>query len=49
MRALSRQRRALIDISQEVALALPCVTVIQFHAGEITDYRVHMDITPALA
>jgi uncharacterized protein (TIGR02246 family) len=30
-------------------LALPCVTVIQMTDGLITDYRVHMDITPALA
>jgi uncharacterized protein (TIGR02246 family) len=31
------------------ALAMPCVTVIEFRDQEIVDYRVHMDITPALA
>jgi ketosteroid isomerase-like protein len=30
------------------ALAMPCVTVIELRDAEITDYRVHMDITPAL-
>jgi uncharacterized protein (TIGR02246 family) len=30
-------------------LALPCVTVIQMDGDRVTDYRVHMDITPALA
>ena len=30
-------------------LALPCVTVIEMTHGLITDYRVHMDITPALS
>jgi hypothetical protein len=30
-------------------LQLPCVTVVQVgNDGLITDYRVHMDITPAL-
>lgn len=29
-------------------LALPCVTVVQLHDGLIADYRVHMDIAPAL-
>ncbi|WP_236796075.1 nuclear transport factor 2 family protein [Amycolatopsis sp. GM8] len=29
------------------ALALPCVTVIWLAGDRITDYRVHMDITPA--
>jgi uncharacterized protein (TIGR02246 family) len=28
-------------------LALPCVTVIRLAGDRITDYRVHMDITPA--
>jgi uncharacterized protein (TIGR02246 family) len=31
-----------------VELDLPCVTVIELSDGFITDYRVHMDITPAL-
>ena len=32
-----------------VELSLPCVTVVQVgHDGLITDYRVHMDIAPAL-
>jgi uncharacterized protein (TIGR02246 family) len=30
------------------ALAMPCVTVIEVLDAEIVDYRVHMDITPAL-
>lgn len=30
-------------------LALPCVTVIRLAGDRVTDYRVHMDITPALA
>jgi uncharacterized protein (TIGR02246 family) len=30
------------------ALAMPCVTVIELLDDEIIDYRVHMDITPAL-
>ncbi|MGW6277025.1 nuclear transport factor 2 family protein [Kribbella sp. NPDC055071] len=29
-------------------VALPCVTVIELHDNEITDYRVHVDLTPAL-
>jgi uncharacterized protein (TIGR02246 family) len=29
------------------ALALPCVTVVRLAGGQVTDYRVHMDITPA--
>jgi hypothetical protein len=29
-------------------LALPCVTVIELEDGLITDYAVHMDISPAL-
>ncbi|GLY54347.1 nuclear transport factor 2 family protein [Lentzea sp. NBRC 102530] len=29
-------------------LALPCVTVIWLSGDEIVDYRVHMDISPAL-
>ncbi|RSM82008.1 nuclear transport factor 2 family protein [Kibdelosporangium aridum] len=29
-------------------LALPCVTVIQMAGDRVTDYRVHMDLTPAL-
>ncbi|HEX8867210.1 MAG TPA: nuclear transport factor 2 family protein [Lentzea sp.] len=29
-------------------LALPCVTVIWMSGAEIVDYRVHMDISPAL-
>ncbi len=29
-------------------VAMPCVTVIELHDGLITDYAVHMDITPAL-
>lgn len=31
------------------ALALPCVTVIRLEDARVVDYRVHMDITPALA
>ena len=30
-------------------LALPCVTVIELAGRQIVDYRVHMDISPALA
>jgi uncharacterized protein (TIGR02246 family) len=30
-------------------LALPCVTVIRLAGDRVTDYRVHMDITPAFA
>jgi uncharacterized protein (TIGR02246 family) len=30
-------------------LALPCVTVIWLDGPRIVDYRVHMDISPALA
>ncbi|WP_439664324.1 nuclear transport factor 2 family protein [Lentzea sp. HUAS TT2] len=30
-------------------LALPCVTVIWMSGEEIVDYRVHMDISPAMA
>ncbi|HET6297658.1 MAG TPA: nuclear transport factor 2 family protein [Kribbella sp.] len=30
------------------ALAMPCVTVIELHDTKIIDYRVHMDITPAM-
>ncbi len=30
-------------------LALPCVTVITMAGPQIVDYRVHMDISPALA
>ncbi|MFI7122064.1 nuclear transport factor 2 family protein [Amycolatopsis sp. NPDC049868] len=30
------------------ALALPCVTVMQMDGDDVVDYRVHMDITPAL-
>lgn len=30
------------------ALALPCVTVIWLDGARVTDYRVHMDLTPAL-
>ena len=30
-------------------VALPCVTVIWLEADEIVDYRVHMDLSPALA
>ncbi|WP_370942229.1 nuclear transport factor 2 family protein [Amycolatopsis sp. cg5] len=30
-------------------LAMPCVTVIQVRGAEVVDYRVHMDITPAIA
>ncbi len=29
-------------------LALPCVTVIRLAGEQVADYRVHMDITPAL-
>ena len=29
-------------------LALPCVTVIWLDGARVTDYRVHMDLTPAL-
>jgi uncharacterized protein (TIGR02246 family) len=29
-------------------LALPCVTVIELRGDDIVDYRVHMDIRPAL-
>jgi uncharacterized protein (TIGR02246 family) len=29
-------------------LELPCVTVVQLADGMIVDYRVHMDIAPAL-
>jgi uncharacterized protein (TIGR02246 family) len=29
-------------------LALPCVTVIEIAGDEIVDYRVHMDLSPAL-
>ena len=29
-------------------LALPCVTVIWLRGDEIVDYRVHMDIAPAV-
>jgi ketosteroid isomerase-like protein len=29
-------------------LAMPCVTVIELQDGLITDYAVHMDISPAL-
>ena len=29
-------------------IKLPCVTVIELADEEIVDYRVHMDITPAL-
>ncbi len=29
-------------------LAMPCVTVIEFAGELIVDYRVHMDISPAL-
>ncbi len=31
------------------ALALPCATVIWLTDDRIVDYRVHMDITPAIA
>ncbi|MGW4525484.1 nuclear transport factor 2 family protein [Amycolatopsis sp. NPDC004378] len=30
-------------------LALPCVTVIRLAGDRVRDYRVHMDLTPALA
>lgn len=30
------------------ALALPCVTVIRLADSLVCDYRVHMDLTPAL-
>jgi hypothetical protein len=30
-------------------LALPCVTVIRLVGERVVDYRVHMDISPALA
>lgn len=30
-------------------LALPCVTVIWMSGEQIVDYRVHMDLSPALA
>ena len=30
-------------------LALPCVTVITMAGPEIVDYRVHMDLSPALS
>lgn len=30
-------------------LALPCVTVIEMAGDRVVDYRVHMDISPALA
>ena len=36
------------ETSTGAALAMPCVTVIELRNGEIVDYRVHMDITPAL-
>ncbi|MDP9219966.1 MAG: nuclear transport factor 2 family protein [Actinomycetota bacterium] len=29
-------------------VALPCVTVIEMDGDEIIDYRVHMDLAPAL-
>lgn len=29
-------------------LALPCVTVIEMAGDRVVDYRVHMDISPAL-
>jgi hypothetical protein len=29
-------------------IGMPCVTVIELHDGLITDYAVHMDISPAL-
>ncbi len=31
------------------ALALPCVTVVWLRGHEVVDYRVHMDLGPALA
>ena len=30
-------------------LVLPCVTVIRLAGERVTDYRVHMDISPAFA
>lgn len=30
-------------------LALPCVTVMWLEGERVVDYRVHMDITPALS
>lgn len=30
-------------------LALPCVTVLWLSGGQVVDYRVHMDLTPAVA
>ncbi|WP_328603430.1 nuclear transport factor 2 family protein [Amycolatopsis sp. NBC_00345] len=35
--------------SDGTELALPCVTVMWVDGMRVTDYRVHMDITPALA
>ena len=34
--------------SDGTKLAMPCVTVIELYGGLIVDYRVHMDISPAL-
>jgi ketosteroid isomerase-like protein len=38
----------LVSKPDGVELELPCVTVIELADGLITDYRVHMDITPGL-
>lgn len=39
----------LVDPPGSAELALPCVTVVEVGTdGLITDYRVHMDIAPAL-
>ena len=38
----------VVDPPDGPQLELPCVTVVQLRDGLIADYRVHMDISPAL-
>jgi hypothetical protein len=38
----------VVNPPDQPELELPCVTVVQVADGLIVDYRVHMDIGPAL-
>ncbi|MFJ7217492.1 hypothetical protein [Amycolatopsis sp. NPDC098790] len=38
---------ALLDVGGK-PLALPCVTVVRLVGERVVDYRVHMDIAPAV-
>lgn len=39
---------AITAATAGAAAALPCVTVLWLEGEQVVDYRVHLDLTPAL-